>query len=203
MQPHEAEKQLATIRRIMESATQLTVLPGKAAVIGGLIALVGCAVSYWQVGSLDFGQVNDIEASMRWRLIGVWAAVAVLGVAIDVLMTVRLARKHGEAPWSRLSQLAAYAMGPGIAAGIALTIALARNHQWQMVPGIWMMLYGGAVWTASVMSMRAPSVLGLAFFLVGLVTLFWAASVSLAMIALTFGFGHVIFGIYLIAKFGD
>jgi len=203
MDANEAAKHLATIRRIMESATRLTVLPGRAAILGGLLALAGCGVTYWQMGSLDLAQINTLAASLRHRLICVWAAVAVLGIAMDVLMTVLTARKHGQRAWSRLAQMAAYTVGPGIAAGLFLTVALGMQGQWQMVPGVWMMLYGVALWMASVMSVRAPSVLGLVFFAAGALTIFWLSHVALLMVGLTFGVAHIVYGIYLLARFGD
>ena len=81
--------------------------------------------------------------------------------------------------------------------------ALALCGQWQMVPGVWIMLYGGAIWMASVMSIRAPRLLGLGFFIAGILSLFWASPIALIMIALTFGLGHIVFGAYLLVKFGD
>ena len=203
MDTNEAVDHLATIRRIMESASKLTVLPGKAAIVGGVLALAGCGGTYGLMGSLDFARMNDLEGAVRLRIVALWVAVAVLGIAIDVAMTAHAGRKRGRTPWPRLAQLAAYCMGPGIAAGVALTWALAAGGQWQLVAGVWIMLYGGAVWTVSVMSVRAPSVLGLAFFIVGVLTLVWVSSLSVVMVGLTFGVGHILFGIYLLAKFGD
>ena len=203
MDANEAAKHLATIRHIMESAMRLTVLPGRAAIIGGLLALAGCGVTYWQMGSLDFAQINALAASLRHHLICVWAAVAVLGIAVDVLMTVLTARKHGQRAWPRLAQMATYAVGPGIVAGAVLTVALGMQQQWQMVPGVWMMLYGVAVWMASLMSVRAPSVLGLLFFVAGVLTILWLSPVALLMVGLTFGVAHIVYGIYLLARFGD
>jgi len=199
----EATEHLAAIRRIMESATQLTVLPGKAAIIGGLLALNACAVTRGIVGSWDFSAMSALHASIRMNLIVLWSATAAVGIAVDVALTVLAARKRGASPWSRLSQLAAYAMAPGIAAGTVLTLALGQTGHWGLVPALWMMLYGGAVWTASVFSVRAPGVLGAVFFAAGVATAFWLSSVSLLMVAATFGLAHIVFGVYLIAKFGD
>ena len=203
MDQNEATQHLATIRRIMESATQLTTLPGKAAICGGLLALVGCTVTYWKVGSLDFGAIAQMASKDRAAIIAMWVVVAVAGIGVDILMTLRLARKRGMNAWSRLTQLAAYAMGPGLLVAAALSVALVARGEWRMIAPTWMMLYGTAVWMAGILSVRAPRALGLVFFLTGVLTLFWAAPVALAMVALTFGVAHVAFGIYLIARFGD
>ena len=203
MDQKEAMEHLATIRRIMESATQLTTLPGKAAICGGLLALIGCGVTGWKMGSLDFGAMTQMSPDDRAAMIAMWGIVAVAGIGIDVLMTLRLARKRGVNAWSRLAQLATYAMGPALLTAAALSVALAGRGEWRMIAPLWMMLYGTALWMAGILSVRAPRTLGLVFFLAGALTLFCAQPVALAMVALTFGLAHVVFGIYLIARFGD
>lgn len=203
MDAEEAAEHLARIRRIMESATQLTVLPGKAAIVGGVLCLAGCWVTYRLMGCCDFGRMRDLAPSVRMQIVGVWLGVAAAGLAVDIAMTVLSAGRQGRRPWTRLAQMAAYAVGPGVAAGIVLTVALVRRDQWQMVPGTWMVLYGGALWMASVMSVRAPRVLGVAFFVGGVAALLWASHVALVLVGATFGLGHIAFGAYLLARFGD
>jgi len=203
MDAKEAERHLATIRRIMESATQITVLPGWAAMIGGAMALAGCGVTYGLMKSMDFARLADLEPGRRIALISLWVGIAVVATGIDVVMTVRLARKKGKNPWSRLSQLAAFAMGPAIGAAFALSLALALRGTWDLIPAIWMLLYGLGVWMAGVLSVRAPGILGLVFMIAGVATLFWAGPIALLMVAVTFGLAHIVFGIHLIARFGD
>lgn len=203
IEAREAAEHLAAIRRIMESATKLTVLPGKAAVIGGVLALAGCAVTYLIMRSLDFAAMSALPAEKRAVVIAVWGGVGILAVLVDVLLSVGLARKSGRSPWSRLEQLAVYAMGPCVGVALVLTLALGARGDWGMTPGIWMMLYGAAVWMTGILSIRAPGLLGLAFLVAGVVTVFWLSPYGLAMIALTFGLGHILYGAYLLRRFGD
>jgi hypothetical protein len=203
MDSSEAVEHLATIRKIMEDATRMTVLPGQAAIGGGILALVGSAVSYALIGSTRFAAVSEMSSARRLALILLWAVVAAAAIGLDILLTVRLAHKRGRSPWSRLAQLAAYAMGPSILVALILTIALGSRGLWEPVPTVWMMLYGTAIWMASILSTRAPGVLGLVFVAAGAITLFWAARVALIMMALTFGLAHVIYGIYLLRRFGE
>ncbi|MBN1442430.1 MAG: hypothetical protein JXA90_06950 [Planctomycetes bacterium] len=199
----EAARELAKIRRIMESATQLTVLPGWAAILGGILAVAGCGATYWILGSLDLSAMTALDADDRAKIIGVWLAVGVGAVLLDLILTVRIARRRGKNPWSRLAQLAAYAMGPSVGVAFLLSLAFALRGEWGPVPAVWMMLYGVAVWMAGILSVRAPSVLGLAFLLAGAITLFWAEPIALVMVGITFGLGHIAFGIYLLARFGS
>jgi hypothetical protein len=203
MESREAEEHLSTIRRIMESATKLTVLPGKAAIFGGLLVLAASGVTWSAMRSLDFQSMADLPAQRQVQLVALWVAVAVLAVAADVLLTLRMARKRGKSAWPRLGQLAAYAMGPAILVALALSIAMLERNEWRLLPAIWMLLYGVGVWMAGILSVRAPGVLGMAFLIVGAITLFWASSLGLLMVALTFGLGHLIYGVYLYRRFGD
>ena len=203
MNENEAVEHLATIRRIMESATRMTTLPGKAAVCGGVLALIGCGVTFWKMRSLDFAAMAKLSPQDCHALVAMWALIAVAGIGINILLTLRLARKRGVNAWSRLAQLASYAMAPALLAATALSVTLIENAQWRLVAPTWMMLYGVALWMAGILSVRAPRTLGGVFFAAGIVTLFWAAPAALAMVALTFGLAHVVFGIYLISRFGD
>ncbi len=203
LDPNQAAQQLATIRRIMESATQITVLPGWAAIVGGLVALVGCAVSYVLMGSLDFAVMNDLTLGDRYNVVAVWVAVGTLGVAIDVLMTIRLARQRGRRPWPRLAQLAAHAMAPALCCALLISIVLAERSAWDLIPAVWMLHYGVAVWMAGILSVRAPGVLGLLFMAAGATTLLCAVPISLLVVAATFGLCHIVYGIFLLVRFGS
>jgi uncharacterized membrane protein len=47
MEVDEAQARMREIQRIMETATLFTLLPGLAAIVGGVLTLLGCGVSYW------------------------------------------------------------------------------------------------------------------------------------------------------------
>ena len=202
MESKEALENLATIRKIMESATQLTVMPGAAAIAGGVLALIGCVGTYFAMRSVDFAQMAQMTTNKQLGLIGMWVGLGILAVVIDIAVSVRLAKKQDSNPWTRLGELTAYIMAPAFLAALIISIALWQRGEWRMAPAIWMMLYGVAIWMTSILSLRAPKVLGLAFFLAGVVTLFWAAPIGLIMVGCTFGLGHILLGAYLLARFG-
>jgi hypothetical protein len=60
MDVDEAQARIREIQRIMERATLFTLLPGTAAVVGGLMVLAGCVASFAMVGSaaLSFGLLH-------------------------------------------------------------------------------------------------------------------------------------------------
>ena len=61
MNADEAQARMQEIQRIMERATLFTLLPGTAAVVGGLLVLAGCAVSYAMFRSLDFAAILHLS----------------------------------------------------------------------------------------------------------------------------------------------
>jgi len=66
MNRQEAEDRMAEVQRIMERATLYTLLPGAPAVIGGVLALVGCGVSYAMIHSLDFLRVLALPIKQQY-----------------------------------------------------------------------------------------------------------------------------------------
>jgi len=203
MNHDEAAGHLATIRRIMESATQVTVLPGWASVAGGVLALVACGVTFAVTRSLDLGEVGSLSPGQRNALILVWLALGGVAAVVDLIATAREAKRHGRSPWSRMRQLAVYAVGPAVVSAAVISAAFARVGEWGTIPAVWMMLYGAALWTVGVLSVHSPGKLGLVFFAMGLLTCFWLQAISLVTVALSFGLGHIVFGVYRLTTNGN
>ena len=84
MNADEAQARMQEIQRIMERATLFTLLPGVPAVVGGLMVLAGCGVSYSMFHSLDFGDLLHVSPNsqtafcLMWFLIG----VGIVGVGL-------------------------------------------------------------------------------------------------------------------------
>ena len=69
MEVDEAQARMREIQRIMETATLFTLLPGTAAIVGGLLVLLGCGVSYWLLNSLDFADIVQLSMPGRVALV--------------------------------------------------------------------------------------------------------------------------------------
>ena len=95
MDRDEARARMQEIQRIMERATLWTHLPGPAAVVGGLLVLVGCAVSYGMIRSLDFAAMLDLSIGGQVAFCVMWFAIGVAGVIVEVVFTARAAQKNG------------------------------------------------------------------------------------------------------------
>jgi hypothetical protein len=202
----EAKARMREIQRIMETATLYTLLPGTAAIVGGVLVFGGCAVSGWLLQSVDFGQVAELSPHQRGALCLMWIVIAVTAVAVNARLTVSMARRRHIALNARPAQVATFALTP------CVVVATVLSYQFLVVAGpsrpdgiryiapVWMMLYGTGVYTAGLFSVRPPRVLGLAFLAAGIVSLFWFSEYGVISVALSFGLFHVVFGAYVIGK---
>ena len=93
MDANEAQTRMREIQRIMERATLFTLLPGVPAVVGGLMVLAGCAVSYAMFRSLDFADLLYVSVNSQIVFCLMWFAIGVIGVVLEVVFTNRAAAK--------------------------------------------------------------------------------------------------------------
>ena len=79
MNRDEAQVRMQEIQRIMERATLWTLLPGTAAVMGGVLVLGGCAASYAMFRSLDFADILTLSFPAQAGFCVMWFTIGVAG----------------------------------------------------------------------------------------------------------------------------
>ncbi|MFZ5831345.1 MAG: hypothetical protein ACOY3P_14765 [Planctomycetota bacterium] len=205
MNVDEAQARMQEIQRIMERATLFTLLPGTAAVIGGLMVLAGCAVSYAMFRSLDFADVLHLSLNSQVLFCVMWFCIGVAGVLVEVIFTTRAAAQQQLVPPNRPMRVAALSLTPSVVVAMVLTLKFLsavepQAEEIQYIVPIWMMLYGTGVYTAGLFSIRAPRILGLTFLFMGIVALVVFPDYGVVSAALSFGLLHIVFGIYIIYK---
>lgn len=205
MDREEAQGRMEEIQRIMERATLWTLLPGTAAVIGGLLVLAGCAVSYWMIRSLDFADMLDIPIPQQAVFCVLWFCIGASGVLLETILTARAAKRQGMSPTIRSARVAMFSLTPSILVAMVLTVKFLipmepRREEVQYIVPVWMMLYGTGVYTAGLFSIRAPRVLGLTFLVMGIIALAAFQDYGVVSAALSFGLLHILFGIYILRK---
>jgi hypothetical protein len=196
----EAEARMREVQRIMERTTLYTLLPGAAAVIGGVLVLLGCAVSYAMIRSVDFRDVICQSIQTQWVFCFMWTAIGVGAFAIEVVLTTRAARRQGLSPTARPARFAAFSLSPSVFVAAILTVKLMIDMQVIYVVPVWMMCYGTGVYTAGLFSVRLPRLLGIAFILLGAIALLCFPDYGLVFAALSFGLLHIAFGLTVIAR---
>lgn len=176
---HAAEN-LVFIREAMERAGSWTAVPGWGAVVMGLIGLAAAIIAPAQ------------PTPAAWLI--TWLAAAGFAVIAGLVAIVIKSRASGLPILSRPARQFALSFSPAVLAGILLTAAAARAGAYDLMPGMWLVLYGAAVIAGGTFSVRVVPLTGLLFVLLGAVALF--ASPLAAQICLGAGFGglNIIFG---------
>jgi hypothetical protein len=208
LKPKEAERRMQEIMRVMERTTLYTLLPGKEAIIGGVLALIGCALSYAMLRSFDLGALQLAEGHIQAAFYILWALVGTGAIAQDVLLTAHTAARQGISPSARPGRFAALSLTPSVIVAIVLTVKLvldvekgvANGQPLRYVAPIWMMCYGAGVYAAGLFSVRLPRLLGLAFIFLGVLGLLVFETYGLILVALSFGLMHVLFGIVVLRR---
>lgn len=208
MDHEDARQRMREIQRIMERTTLYTLLPGKAAIIGGVLALLGCAVSYAMLRSVDFGVLLKRPLPLQAGFLAMWAFIAVAAVTQDVVITARAARRQNISPTARPGRFAAYALTPSVLVAAMLTVKIVLDtdagamqaQALRYLAPIWMMCYGTGVYAGGLFSVALPRRLGIGFILLGAAGLLGFERYGLILTALSFGLLHIAFGVVVIGR---
>lgn len=177
-----AEDNLRYIRATMESATSFTGVSGLGYVVAGLSALPATWLAARQADEAGW--------------LAVWMLELVLASGLAFALTAYKAVKQGSSLVSASGRKLLFAFLPAMVAGGLVTLAFYLSGHVELLPGIWLSLYGAAVMTAGAWSVRIIPVMGGTFMVFGAVTLLAPVSGDL-MLALGMGGLHVIFGSYI------
>ena len=176
---------LRFIRETMEAAGTFTVVSGWGQVAIGATAIVAALIAE------PFGHTKD------WVI--VWGAEAFLALLISVWFMYNKAKSASLPLLTGTAHKLLFSFTPVFLVGMMMTFALMQRGLYEMLPAIWMLLYGSGVVAAGAFSVRIVPVMGAAFIAVGVAALFAPPSWSLALMVLSFGVLHIAFG-FLIAR---
>ena len=126
--------------------------------------------------------------------------------------------KMGRIPWRMTCQLiitypdnrrargTGWFISPGTVITAGHCVHSAAAGGWatkvEVIPGMWLMLYGTAVLTGGTFSVRAVPVMGAAFVVMGLVAFAAPFSWANGLMALGFGGLHIVFGLIIARRYG-
>lgn len=185
------EKALESIRYIrgtMERAGSFTAVPGWGGAAMGVVALAGGWIA---------SRAPNPNAWMRVWLAS--AAVAFIAGCLGIAWkSLRVETPLIRGPALRfLLTLAA-----PLAAGAILTATLARVNQYDLLPGVWLLLYGTAVATGGASSVRIVPILGICLMLLGVVALAAPVAWGNPLMMLGFGVLQIGFGLAIAWRHG-
>lgn len=179
---------LRFIRSAMESSASFTSVPGLGGIVVGLTGVLA-------------GVLAGLPAfTGHWLTI--WVVAAVVALVQGGLFMAKKARSQGVRLSRGVARRFFFSVTPPLVAAAVLTVILEGTAAQQVIPGIWLFLYGSAVISGGTYSVRPVPVMGVCFMVLGLVALL--APESLANVLLTMGFGglHIIFGFIIARRYG-
>jgi hypothetical protein len=179
---------LRFIRGIMESAATFTALSGWGQAVIGVTAVAAAIVASRQ--------------TVPWNWIATWLAEAGIAAGISVAsMAIKSHAANAPLLTGPIRKLI-LSFSPAMMVGAVLTVVLAQRGLHTLLPGIWMLLYGAAVVSAGVYSVRSLPVMGAAFMSLGTVALVAPASWATGLMVAGFGVLHIGFGVWIARRHG-
>ncbi len=181
-----ADDNIQYIRNAIERANVFTAVPGWGMVAIGVLGMV--------VGGVGQSVWND----QAW--IGMWVLTAAVSFAIGMATMARKIRAQGMRLFAGAGARFWAGLLPTLIAGALITIPLQRAGMTDLLPTVWLLLYGAAVITAGASSVRLVPMMGICFMLSGAIAMFGQSRDA----AMATGFGglHVLFGYIIARKYG-
>lgn len=138
--------------------------------------------------------------------LAIWLGAAMAALALGGALVVRQIGRRGHARYLGPARKFVLCLSPALLGGAVLTSALWSAGAVGVIPGMWLLLYGCAVLSASTVMIAATTrlvcVMGALFVALGALTFALPAAVHAAMLGLGFGALHIVFG-YLIGRVPD
>ncbi|HEX5724506.1 MAG TPA: hypothetical protein VFX98_03520 [Longimicrobiaceae bacterium] len=179
---------LRFIRETMERAGSFTAVSGWGQVVIGITGFLAAWLASLQTS--------------REHWLAVWSGAAVVSLATGVLATAMKARSVKMPLLTGPGRKVALSLFPPMAAGAVLTLVLFQAGLAEVLPGMWLLLFGVGIVAAGAFSVRVVPVMGFSFMLVGVAALLSPAAWGDAFMAAGFGGLHVVFGIVIARRHG-
>jgi hypothetical protein len=197
MDEAQAERDIKLIRQIMERSAHYMNFSGVSGIVAGMLALAGCWATYWIA-------YNVPEKRQDPLYLTTWIAILILAICQDFVLGQRKARKRGEAFFTPATAQVIRAVVPGVFIAFVLSLQALRLGQLDIIPAIWALGYGAAVFAAGLFTVREVRVFGILQMATGAVGLFFFSQSenSLYLLAVSFGLYHILYGLWMTRKYG-
>jgi hypothetical protein len=184
----QAMDNLRFIRNAMESAGSFTAVPGKGGILMGATALFAAFAAH-------------LSASPRAWL-QVWMGEALLALVIGLGFSYRKALRNSTPLLSKPFRRFVLGVAPSVFAGAWLTFVFYRKGLSQLLPAMWLLLYGAGITSGGAFSVRVVPVMGMSFLALGTVATLVPLSFADPLLAVGFGGFHILFGWVIARRYG-
>ncbi|MBL8231827.1 MAG: hypothetical protein JNL98_25240 [Bryobacterales bacterium] len=179
---------LQFIRDTMERASAFTAVPGWGGFSMGVTAIAAAVVAAQQ------------PTSHGW--VATWLIEALVALGIGIYSLHRKAVAAGSELLSSPARKFSLSFAPPLLTGALLTLVLYSKNQFDLLPGLWLMLYGTGVVTGGAFSVRIVPVMGMCFVGLGAVSFFAPPAWGNWLLLAGFGGLHIVFGILIARRYG-
>lgn len=199
--PRSAREDLAYIRRTLDAAGHLSIVPGKGMVIIGVLALAAVVLTEkvflgapWGAEFVRALEADEFIGGHLIQSLLLWGVLLVISLLIGSIAMWQKARRTETLFWSPALRRALWAYSAAMAFGGIMTIALLGQPQ--LLPGLWLGCYGIAMVSAGTVSISPIRWMGLCFLGLSAVAALTRLPGSL-LLAAGFGWLHIGFGAYI------
>ncbi|HUP47121.1 MAG TPA: hypothetical protein VM779_16565 [Thermoanaerobaculia bacterium] len=180
---------LRFIRSAVENAGAFTAVSGLGGIVMGVVGLVASAAA-----------APLTTEPHRW--LAVWMSAAAVAATLGLMAMVRKSRRAGSSLTTAPARRFALAFFPALGAAAILTTALVSRGTFDLLPPLWLLLYGVAVSAGGALSVRVVPFMGLALLVAGLAALFVSFQMANLLLGLGFGVVHIAGGVVILRRYG-
>jgi hypothetical protein len=177
---------LAYIRASIESSSSMDV-PGMAGIVMGIIGMLTAMV------------VSLPRFAPHW--LEIWLVAAVVALLLGGALMARQIARRGHSRYLGPARKFLLCLCPALLAGAVLTWVLWTAGTTGVLPGMWLLLYGCAVLSASTVTSagvaRLICIMGALFVALGSATFALPQIAHTVMLGLGFGVLHIVFGVLI------
>ena len=183
-----AAEHLQFIREMMARSGSFTAVPGWGTVAMGVTALPTALIAGLQT------------TPGRW--LAVWLLDAALAAGLGAVALWWKTRRSGVSLRSGPGRKYLLSLLPPFVAGLLLTIAVWQSGYVDLLPALWLLLYGAGTITGGAYSVRAIPLMGVGFMGLGAVALLVPFAWGNVLLAVGFGGLHIGFGLIIARNYG-
>jgi len=196
------QKDIESIRRMMERSVKFMSLSGLSGIMAGVYALLGAfAASFlipYPLSPVAYGAISDPHITVQ--LLGIAATVLVASLVTGVWMSSRKAKKSGVKLWDTTSKRLVINLAiPLVTGGLFIIILVLGDHVGIVAPSF-LIFYGLALINASPNVYEEVRYLGYSEIILGLVC---AVLQRYGLLCWAIGFGvfHILYGVVMYKKY--
>ncbi|MFZ6008932.1 MAG: hypothetical protein ACOYXT_01190 [Bacteroidota bacterium] len=200
----EYEKDLASIRDMMERSVKFISLSGLSGILAGVYALAGATAAYYivhyPISPLRYRIYSASEPDTLWKLLSIAAVVLLASLSTGLWLSHKKAKKHGVKFWTPASQRLFLNLAVPLVSGGLFILAMLYNDHFGLAAPASLVFYGLALIQASSNTFDEVRYLGYSEILLGLISALFPGY-GLIFWAIGFGVLHIVYGAIMHNKY--